>query len=162
MPCLPRPRVGMAKRKYLCWQNSRCAIDIGVFIARCDMATCDMQHPRSYTVVKTHLYTEGRPVRNRYWPFLAANVWVKNYEGEIDVIHYLTIKLSFWHELAWFLTLKLPTRLSCPLHPHCGFVRCSPCRGDVEPRWQTNVASVGQEAGGGGSEVGLWGRLVRI
>ena len=33
-----------------------------------------------------------------------------------DVTRYLTSNLGFWHELAWFLTLKLPTRY-CPMHP---------------------------------------------
>ena len=34
----------------------------------------------------------------------------------IDVTRYPTSNLGFWHELAWFLTPKLPIR-SCPLHP---------------------------------------------
>lgn len=60
---------------------------------------------------------------------------VNNHEGRIDVmvlladmvhndlICYLTIKLRFWHELAWFLTLKLLIRYKRPMQPHSADLR---------------------------------------
>lgn len=53
------PRVVVENGDNLCWQNSKCAIDIGNCFARCDMAICDVHRPRCsllhYVVIGTHV-----------------------------------------------------------------------------------------------------------